>query len=591
MNNTYEDIEKVLLPKGCTFTENQRESLLADGNYNIVAGPGSGKTTVLTAKIAYLLLNRKKADKGVCLITHTNVAVEEVLKNLKLLGINSIEYPNFVGTIQEFFNHFFSIKAFNSLTRNKNIRILDDDEYKIMLEPIFRAEVPKYSSDYTIPNLKNHNACLQVNSNNQVYFTNSGSHFFNSGMNRALLKMFNRGMVTNKQCLELADWYLKKHLEPLRKAIEGRFSYILLDEAQDTSDLQYKLLMEITNNSKIKFQKYGDPYQGLYSIYEDDKEDTWIPNNEIVYGIETKEIAETTRFGEDISTIVKWVCMENYEHFKSLNVVKSLKPHFLVFNSRVQLIEKYERIISYYEQFNSDFKQCNKKDVIVSDMHSNLEKYFVSYSKEKKIKRTTEYNFIWLYNYLIGKLAKLNGKSQQEMKKIFSEDLTKSMSIAELINELNSDNITETNITSLIKKVFNRVSGEDIVSLSTEIINQVTIVKNFNKENDEKEKFSLNTIHGVKGETHRSTMLIVDSSLNYQNTQKNSFFEIIKYNLIGQRTHKNEDTNLDEVIKALKLAYVGLSRAKYLIIVAIPEADIDSFYKKQLRDKGWLECE
>ncbi|MCY9127667.1 hypothetical protein MOE95_15280 [Bacillus spizizenii] len=53
VNEKYlEEIEKRLLPKGASFSGQQKEVILNSGSANVVAGPGSGKTTVLTAKCA-----------------------------------------------------------------------------------------------------------------------------------------------------------------------------------------------------------------------------------------------------------------------------------------------------------------------------------------------------------------------------------------------------------------------------------------------------------------------------------------------------------------------------------------------------------
>ncbi|WP_239085617.1 UvrD-helicase domain-containing protein [Lacticaseibacillus paracasei] len=79
-------IESILL-HGAHFTAEQREVIQAIGRIDVVAGPGSGKTTVLAAKVLRLLTTRNYEDKGICCITHTNVAVKEILARLKLAGV------------------------------------------------------------------------------------------------------------------------------------------------------------------------------------------------------------------------------------------------------------------------------------------------------------------------------------------------------------------------------------------------------------------------------------------------------------------------------------------------------------------------
>ncbi|MFP3344537.1 UvrD-helicase domain-containing protein, partial [Halomonas sp. SIMBA_159] len=67
-------ISKKILPLGCEFFPQQNEVIEAEGSIDIIAGPGSGKTTVLIAKYELLLARNVEDNKGICLITHTNVA-------------------------------------------------------------------------------------------------------------------------------------------------------------------------------------------------------------------------------------------------------------------------------------------------------------------------------------------------------------------------------------------------------------------------------------------------------------------------------------------------------------------------------------
>lgn len=71
-------IERILLPAGERFSLEQMKAIIAGGNINVVAGPGSGKTTILAAKLISLLTKQKRGDKGICCITHTNIAVKEI---------------------------------------------------------------------------------------------------------------------------------------------------------------------------------------------------------------------------------------------------------------------------------------------------------------------------------------------------------------------------------------------------------------------------------------------------------------------------------------------------------------------------------
>ena len=59
MNELIASIEKSLLPSGCHFSEEQKDVILHNDTMDVVAGPGTGKTTVLTARVKILLEHNK----------------------------------------------------------------------------------------------------------------------------------------------------------------------------------------------------------------------------------------------------------------------------------------------------------------------------------------------------------------------------------------------------------------------------------------------------------------------------------------------------------------------------------------------------
>lgn len=592
MNDNFDHIRKAMLPIGCDFFEDQKKALLAKGNFNIIAGPGSGKTTVLTAKLASLLLNRKETDKAICLVTHTNVAVEEVFSGLNKVGIKKVEYPNFIGTIQEFFNHFFAIKAFNSLNKGSNIRILDDDEYTKKLEPIFRSKVTWYSKGYSVPGFKKNQVSLNIDNDNNVFFLSQANKSYRDSYNQSFQTLFQRGMVTNQQCLELAKWYIENNLDKIKSAFSSRFNYLLLDEAQDTSIMQYSLLEGLTDTSEVNFQKFGDPYQALYSIYGDGNIDAWRPYNETQKGFQIEEIAETSRFGSTIAAIVKDTCIEPYENFRSVGVVNSFNPNLIIFNSKEELLEKYKKTIEHYENESYSFKECKRKDVIVSDMHDNLTRYFPEYSKEKNKILRHEYSYKQIYDYIVTTISSIYGNDRNDLRLVLSENLDNKILISKMIKELNSQDGS----IDVVKQILRFIVKEKLTDaqLSEIIMSMINTVKETKKGiisgNENDTFYTLNTIHGVKGETHRSTMLIIDSFLGFNNDHhENKYFERIKPFLIGQRIDYNGSKNEEEFKKALKLTFVALSRPSYLAIIAIPQKNMDDAYKEQLIAHHWRE--
>ena len=131
MTEMLSSIETNLLPANCKFSEEQKAVIYENNSMDVVAGPGTGKTTVLTARIKMLFEEAKESRKGICVLTHTNVAVDEIKSGLRKLGIDEIKSPHFIGTIQEFFNTFFAKKAFH-LTLENQVTIKRVGIYRIL---------------------------------------------------------------------------------------------------------------------------------------------------------------------------------------------------------------------------------------------------------------------------------------------------------------------------------------------------------------------------------------------------------------------------------------------------------------------------
>ena len=92
--------EELLLPHGAHFPEDARNVIRCWHSTDVAACPGSGKTTVLLAKLK-LLADRMPLENGagICVLSHTNVAVNEIKNRLSDYADRLLSYPNYIGTI------------------------------------------------------------------------------------------------------------------------------------------------------------------------------------------------------------------------------------------------------------------------------------------------------------------------------------------------------------------------------------------------------------------------------------------------------------------------------------------------------------
>ena len=121
------DIAKAEKYLGVSFDETRRRILRSNDNFDVQACPGSGKTTLLVAKLAVLADRWPHARRGICVLSHTNVARQEIEKKLggTPVGRRLLAYPHFVGTIHGFVNEFLALPLLRS--EGYHVRLIDND--------------------------------------------------------------------------------------------------------------------------------------------------------------------------------------------------------------------------------------------------------------------------------------------------------------------------------------------------------------------------------------------------------------------------------------------------------------------------------
>ena len=593
-------IETNLLPANCKFSEEQKAVIYENNSMDVVAGPGTGKTTVLTARIKMLFEEVKESRKGICVLTHTNVAVDEIKSGLRKLGIDEIKSPHFIGTIQEFFNTFFAKKAFHLLLKDKKMRVFDDDIFREKFHREFDSRKPSYyKEDWNLPNPENREIEWNFDDLKKVASVVGDYRVqYKNAFNKSIISLFNRGIITNKCCLELAKWYIDKHREIFRAVIPKRFSYLLLDEAQDTSVLQFNLISALFDDEKVTIQKFGDPYQAIYNIWGGDTDLAWEIDDS-----KERRISQTSRFGEPIVNIVKNVCIKTYQDLTSNSKHVSFPPYFIIYDNGDDLLSKYSSLIEELESTNESFKLSRKLKVIASIRHKDLEDTFGDKYKRENMKKLTRNSYLDLFlGVLLKKLSKkFDEDFEDNLKKIQNR-----MQIFEIIKALIEDESENEKLknglrTLLDELITNEKFSEDKDGLCTEIIeslkNTFSLELEFQSSELEEYEYSnirLCTVHSMKGETHKATLLMLDTTFtpDYRNDSLSyHIVELLKNCFNEEYVELPEEKNEKEIEseKARKLAYVALSRPTHLVCIGIPNNQIENepTFMQDLLDAGW----
>jgi len=343
-------IEKLLLPDGASFSDSDDERVNVIQSLDTIdvnACPGSGKTTTLLAKLLLLAEQMPFDDgRGICVLTHTNVAIDELKEKVDNRAINLFSYPNYFGTFQSFVNKYFAIPYYSSKLGKRPDKI--DKEY-------YDELVDKMGWNANYPCQTNKNALYYLNvypiKNKLCYnYNDDGTKILTIGINgdepiikkprgndwssqekervQAWLKALKNTMLVNFGVLNFDDAYFfaesyLRQIPKIKEVFSARFKYVFVDEMQDTYPHQ-KAIIDKTFDESVIVQRFGDPNQSIFGYVTLDT--VWEPKEDALPIIGSK------RFGENIAKILRTVCIRSNEDLKGNDQVNSFSPHIIVYD-------------------------------------------------------------------------------------------------------------------------------------------------------------------------------------------------------------------------------------------------------------------
>ncbi len=243
-------------------TQQKAAVLHTEGPLAVIAGAGSGKTRMLTHKIAYLINEIKASPSKILAVTFTNKAANEMKERvIELIGKNGEDAQ--ISTY-----HSFAVRILREeievLGYPSNFNILDDIDQKMILKPIYKTL--NLSSKTMSPRIVLENISkFKMNGTSPEEALEQAK----SDTDKALAKMY-KGYMKQKEQIRSLDFddlllfvhkIFNEHPEIAQKW-GSKFDYILIDEFQDTSFIQYGIIKSLNvNNITI----VGDPDQTIYS--------------------------------------------------------------------------------------------------------------------------------------------------------------------------------------------------------------------------------------------------------------------------------------------------------------------------------------
>lgn len=261
---------------GADGTDPRLEILRTHDTLDIEACPGSGKTTLLVAKLAILARRWPYRTRGLCVLSHTNVARTEIQRRLggTAEGRRLLSYPHFVGTIHGFVNEFLALpwlrsrgtalKAIdNQLCEQHRRRLLRLAQFSSLAAHVRSVESASGANVVSRWRLSSPRFDV-VKSNGEPCYKNPEARA--AKQIRALCMACHRdGYHRHDEMFMWADELIDKQPRVI-DALRTRFPLLFVDEVQDTSEEQARLLhrLFVDGEQPVRRQRFGDSNQAIY---------------------------------------------------------------------------------------------------------------------------------------------------------------------------------------------------------------------------------------------------------------------------------------------------------------------------------------
>ena len=582
-----------------TLNKEQKEAVLhIDGPCLVVAGAGSGKTKVLTTRIAYLI-DEGIPSRNILAITFTNKAAKEMKERIySLVG----EIHSFVGTFHSFGLRIIK-ENYLECGLKKNFSIIDSDDQITIIKKILKdmgLDPKEISPNY----IRNKISYIK----NEMLTDAIIDKTFSSDIEKKVVKVYYEyiKLLRKNNAVDFDDLLklpveLFLNNESILDKYQEHYKYILIDEYQDTNEVQYKLVKLLSKKYRNIFV-VGDQNQAIYGFrqanyknilnFESDYKDCHVitlnqnyrstttilnaANSVIKNNIERKEVNLFSELGSGVK--IKY--MRAYSGFNEVSLVineieKLLKDGYnlsdmAIFyrtNASSRLFEEgllkknmpykvigsfyfYKRkeikdLISYLKLISNHDDDISLKRVINEPKRGIGQKSIDTLEKIATIEDSSMYDAI-------------NGGKEQVFKDII-EDLTiksKELSLTELIdevldksgikNELESDKTLESDLRLENLLEFRSITEtyqKDTGSVNLEdFLDEISLIADITEHKDLNNALTLMTLHSAKGLEFKVVFIVGMED--------------------GILPHLNSFNNPSEIEEERRLCYVGITRAK-----------------------------
>jgi DNA helicase II / ATP-dependent DNA helicase PcrA len=630
--------ESVFLRPGESFDEERKEVIKSLTSCDVLACPGSGKTTALLAKLAILATKMPLKDlRGVCVLTHTNVAIDEIRARLGVKGEILLKYPNFFGTIQSFVDRFLAIPAAVHYYGKRPVRIdAEFHDYEIIRRFTgipnkkttwgFLSQQGQYRGlkalEYLVRlrlNLIDRTLLSDIlDSKSPLKKNTSDSYKLLFPLKEGMLK---DGILHFDDAYSLAQKYVNDYQELLKPVFSRRFAFLFVDEMQDTDACQLEIIDNLFDSTKTAVQKIGDINQAIFTPWHVNSQTTaWKPSSNCL------KICGSKRFSQKIAAIARTCCISRHE-IQGNPSVPDLPVYMLLHDetTRNRVLPAFGDLIISHRLHEVD-RACFRAAGWVGKFSGNnrtLPYYWPAYTNKRNRQRLD-------FDSLHGYVQKQGNVSKEPIdadcyRATLLRGLARLMRIAGVrdacghwytansIEQFIKDqhSALHTNLLTILAKwILEIADGKSIIAEVRNFVTTSFIPALVIRESSETQAFIsgpkgvietvhaetqptecdntythvkdntsisivLDTIHGVKGQTHCATL--------YLETSYRKGHDVCR--VIDFLTGSLRDPKPIEAC-SLRMAYVALTRPTHLLCVAAHKDSVVD-YTDKLKERGW----
>ena len=597
-----QQLAQLLLPVGHDFSVDQRAVIDCWESKEIDSCPGSGKTTVLLAKLK-VLADAMPLDngQGICALSHTNVAINEIKEKFDDDAKRILYYPNFVGTIQTFIDKFIAF-PFIRRTITSPLRIVDNREFSYAIERglkyypklryflKMRADSSFLSGDRRlleyIESLERREDGLFFKNKKIAGVTTCYPNDYDALMDDLLQ---GSGLLRYDDAYKYANDALIEYGNRLRRSLSHRFKYVFVDEYQDCSTKQRDILKQLFDPSITIIQKIGDVDQAIFNegINEEDR---------LILDANYLSISHSNRYGEEIAAVLTKLrsnqlpivssvgarninpCLIICNDENRINVLKTFSQlivkNKLNFNGTFKAVGYYKnsgkiRVGSYWNGFQADMdiEKSTKYEARINRMCIALDMGKV-YTVESEL-RNLLFQVCRDFSVMDDNDQRYNGSSLKRLlegpyNEIYRSSIIQMISLAcYTFKEVHA--ITMKMLRSLPK--IGKIEENSTYFIDSNISEREdSIKKNIYFDFETGISIGVDTVHGVKGETHDATLYL--ETENKRGTDLGRVLDLL-------HGRKNSPKRIFE--QSRKCVYVGFSRPRYLLCVAIQNTTVQKY--------------